>query len=42
MLPSQFLNLTKEEKAFVIASIQLKAENEQKEARRLKRNSKKS
>jgi hypothetical protein len=36
MLPSQFINLTKEEKAFIIAAIQIKAENEKKEAKKMK------
>jgi hypothetical protein len=36
MLPSQFLKLGREEKAFVIASIQIKIEAEQKEAKKMK------
>nr|DAJ93101.1 MAG TPA: hypothetical protein [Caudoviricetes sp.] len=41
MLPSQFLALDEEDKAFVIASIALKAEKERKEAERIKRKGKK-
>lgn len=41
MLPSQFLELEEEDKAFVIASITLKAEKERKEAERIKRKGKK-
>lgn len=41
MLPSQFLALDEEDKAFVIASITLKAEKERKEAERIKRKGKK-
>ncbi|MDP4152593.1 MAG: hypothetical protein Q8865_04005 [Bacillota bacterium] len=36
MLPSQFVNLDKQEKAFVIAAVQLKIEAEQKEAKKIK------
>jgi TfoX/Sxy family transcriptional regulator of competence genes len=36
-LPSQFLKLPREEKAFLIASIQLKAEKEKKEAKKMKK-----
>lgn len=37
MLPSTFINLSDEEKAFIIASIDLRLENEKKEANELKR-----
>ena len=37
MLPSQFINLPKNEKAFIVASIQLKLEHEKKEEKKLKR-----
>jgi len=40
LLPSQFLKLPREEKAFIIASIQLKAEKEKKEAQKMKQNGK--
>ena len=36
MLPSTFLSLPKHEKAFIIASIQLKIEHEKKEEKKLK------
>ena len=36
MLPSTFLKLPKKEKAFVIASIQIKQEKKKKEERKLK------
>jgi hypothetical protein len=35
MLPSQYLSLDKEEKAFVIASIQIKLENDKKKQKEL-------
>lgn len=41
MLPSQFLELEEEDKAFVIASVTLKAEKERKETERIKRKGKK-
>jgi hypothetical protein len=40
-LPSQFLALDRREKAFVIASIQIKAEKDKKEAAEAKRKAKK-
>ena len=36
MLPSQYLALPKEEKAFLIASIKIKMENDKKEADKIK------
>ena len=36
MLPSEFLNLPKHEKAFLIASIQLKLEHDKKESDKIK------
>ena len=41
MLPSQFLELEDEDKAFVIASVTLKVEKERKETERIKRKGKK-
>lgn len=41
MLPSQFLELEEEDKAFVIASVTLKAEKERKETERIERKGKK-
>jgi len=38
MLPSQYLNLTRKEKAVVIGFIQIKAENDKKEANKMKQN----
>lgn len=35
MLPSQYLNLTRKEKAVVIGFIQIKAENDKNEARKV-------
>jgi hypothetical protein len=40
MLPSQYLSLDRNEKAFVIASIQIKTENEKKQADKMKRKGK--
>ena len=37
MLPSVFLNLDRQEKAFIIASIQLRTEAEKKEAEKIKK-----
>ena len=37
ILPSTFLAMEREEKAFVIASIQLRAEKEEKERRKVER-----
>lgn len=37
MLPSTFLNLDENEKAFVIAAIQIKTENEKKEMAKVKK-----
>jgi hypothetical protein len=37
MIPSAFLALPKREQAFIIASIQIKMENDKKEAERIKR-----
>lgn len=34
MLPSTFLNLDSQDKAFIIASIQIKLENDRKEAKK--------
>ena len=36
MLPSMFLGLPREEKAFVVAAIQIKSENDKKRERQLK------
>ena len=41
MLPSQFLNLDPQEKAFVIAAIDMKIDAEKKQAAEIKRKSKK-
>lgn len=41
MLPSQFLELEEEDKAFVIASVTLKAGKERKDAERIERKGKK-
>lgn len=41
ILPSQFINLDSYEKAFVIASINLRIENEKKQAKAAKRKQKK-
>lgn len=41
MLPSQYMNLDEEEKAFVIAAIQIKIENDRKKQKELERKSKK-
>jgi hypothetical protein len=40
-LPSQFLALDRREKAFVVASIQIKMENDKKEAKEAARKGKK-
>jgi hypothetical protein len=40
MLPSQFIALDDNEKAFIIASIKIKIEDEKKEQDRIKRKSK--
>jgi hypothetical protein len=37
ILPSQFANMTREEKAFIMASIDIRVEVEKKEADKLKR-----
>lgn len=37
ILPSQYIELDKQEKAFIIAAIQIKAENDKKKAREAKR-----
>jgi len=37
LLPSQFLALPQKERAFIIAAIQVKMENDKKENKRLKR-----
>ncbi len=41
MLPSVFLNLEKKDKAFVVASVQVKMENDKKRERELKQKIKK-
>lgn len=40
MLPSEFIKLDKQEKAFVIAAIQIKIENDKKKEKELERKSK--
>lgn len=40
MLPSEFTKLDKQEKAFVIAAIQIKIENDKKKEKELERKSK--
>ena len=40
MLPSTFMNLPREEKAFVIAAIGIKAENDKKKQKELERKTK--
>lgn len=40
MLPSEYVNLSDEEKAFIIAAIQIKAEQEDKERKKLERTTK--
>jgi hypothetical protein len=40
MLPSQYSSLDRHEKAFVIASIQIKIENEKKQADKMKKKGK--
>jgi hypothetical protein len=40
-LPSQFIALSRREKAFVVGAIQIKAENDKKEAAEIKRKAKK-
>lgn len=41
MLPSQYLNLDEEEKAFVIAAIQIKIDNDKKKQKELEKKVKK-
>lgn len=41
MLPSDFLNLDRHEKAFVIAAIQVKAKKDEDEAKKAKKSKKK-
>ena len=41
MMPSEYCNLDMNEKAFIIAAIQIKAEHEKKENDKLKRHRKK-
>jgi len=41
MLPSEYIKLSDEEKAFIIACIQIKAEREEKERKDLERKTKK-
>ena len=41
MLPSKFLSLSDEEKAFIIASIDVKIDHEKEEAKKMKAKSKK-
>lgn len=41
MMPSTYANLDMQEKAFIIAAIQIKAENEKKENDKMKRHRKK-
>jgi hypothetical protein len=40
MLPSQFLNLEKHEKAFVVAAIEIKMESDEKEKKKIKKTKK--
>lgn len=40
MLPSEFTNLDKQEKAFIIAAIQIKIENDKKKEKELERKAK--
>lgn len=40
MRPTEFINLNKKEKAFIIAAIQIKSENDRKKAEEAKRKSK--
>jgi len=40
MIPSAYLGLPREERAFVIASIQIKTENDKKEAKKVKKKGK--
>jgi hypothetical protein len=40
MLPSQYLNLDRYEKAFIIGAIQIKTENEKKQADKMKKKGK--
>ena len=37
ILPSQFINMSKPERAFIVASIDLKIEHDKKELRKIKR-----
>lgn len=41
MLPSKFVNLDKQEKAFVVAAIQIKIENDKKKEKEVARKAKK-
>lgn len=41
MLPSQFVNLPRNEKAFIVAAIQLKIEHEKAEEKKMKAKQKK-
>nr|DAW39740.1 MAG TPA: hypothetical protein [Caudoviricetes sp.] len=41
MMPSTYINLDMQEKAFIIAAIQIKAEKEKKESDKMKRHRKK-
>ena len=41
MLPSQFLELDEQEKAFIVAAIKMKLENDKKKERELKKKPKK-
>jgi hypothetical protein len=41
MLPSQFLNLEKQEKAFVVAAIEIKLEEDKKREKQIKKPKKK-
>lgn len=41
MLPSKFMNLDKQEKAFVVAAIQIKIENDKKKEKEVARKAKK-
>jgi len=40
MLPSQYINLDQEEKAFIIAAIQIKAENDRKKKKEIEKKNK--
>jgi len=41
LLPSQFLNLPRNERAFIVASIQLKIEHDKEEEKKIKAKTKK-